>query len=434
MTEREPFRLALLFKPSYLLPRLRSLRSARDAAGRAAGVLRYIYFGAVNAGYAARGGLIKSVQFAGRAGGAAFGEAAGACRRAASAALAPARLAAGLRRELRLYRAAAGYRASRPAAPVPNPPHPSSALPPPDVRLSWNIHLACNYRCPYCWSVNGGAEHAGGGVQLTPDGWAAHWDRFNDRYGRAEIYIGGGEPFLYPGFAEIAARLSERNVVGVITNLHWDPALAARRLDPARVAFSASYHAAAAGPAEAFAEKICRLRRAGFNTTASIVAYPPDLPELPGRVDAFMARGIFPVVQPFRGAWRGGQYPGAYTRAERRLTDWLAGGGFLKHYPGLARPAGGPPGGPGDDFARGYMLAPRRTRGLPCEAGRLYGRLQANGDMLRCSQGGFVSNFFDKDFSMAGSAEPCPFRTCECPNEVVYVEGGPCGPAVRKAS
>ena len=418
----EKFRLALLFKPSYIVPRLRSIRSPREAARRAADLARYLALGAGNCLYAARGafmrawpGAAEDVRWAWRAG--------------RSAALAPVRLAAGLRRELRLYRAVAGYKATKGRERVPNPPPPSAGKPVPAVHLSWNIHVACNYDCPYCWFHGRWGEFAGGSVSLSPAEWARHWDRFNDRHGAAEIHIAGGEPFIYPGFAEIAAGLSRRNVLYVITNLSWDPADVIGKLDPARVGFSASYHAAAAGPADAFAEKVLRLRRAGFHATASIVAYPPYLEGLPAAADAFLSRGIYAVVQPFRGEWRGGAYPGAYTRAERALVGWLARGGHLAAYGAAAAPAAGMR-GETEDFGREYMLAPRRTRGLACDAGRAYGRLQFNGDMIRCSQGGYVGNFLKEDFSMAASAAPCPFRRCECVNEVVYVEGGPYGPAV----
>ncbi len=421
-----PFRLRLLFRPSYLLPRLRSISSARDAFSRAAGLARYCYFGLGSAAYGLRGACIR----AGRRLKPCADETRGLLVSARSAASAPFRWFSGLRRERELGRAVSGFRPSLARVPVPDPPPPSASGARPDVMLSWNIHAVCNYDCPYCWFHGRWGEFAGRAVSLPPEEWMEHWDRFNDGHGKAEIYIAGGEPFVYPRFPELLSRLSRRNTVYVITNLAWDPADAAG-LDPGKVGFSASYHCAAAGPAEVFAGKVCRLRSAGFSTALSIVAYPPYLPSLPGMVDAFMSRGINPVVQPFRGEWRGGRYPEAYSPAEKRLVAWLSRGGYLSAYPESARRRAADEAaarGGGEDFGREYLLAPFRTRGLPCNAGRDYGRLQFNGDMIRCSQGGYVGNFLEPDFSMSSVARPCPFRTCECVNEVVYVEGGPYGP------
>lgn len=403
----EPFRLRLLFRPSYLFPRLKSVRSPREALRRVLDLLRYT------------GAFLRPPAE----------EAVHLWRLLRAMALRPfLPLSA---RERELSRALSGFRASPENDPVQDPPPPSARGGKPDVKLSWNIHVACNYDCPYCWFHGRWGEFAGRAVSLSPEEWMAHWDRFNDRHGKAEIYIAGGEPFFYPGFVELLSRLSRRNTVYVITNLAWDPADAAG-LDPEKVGFSASYHSAAAGPAAAFAEKVRRLRSSGFSTAVSIVAYPPYLPRLAGMVDVFMSRGINPVVQSFRGEWRGAAYPEAYSPAEKRLVAWLSRGGYLSAYPPEARrraaAEGAARGGGGEDFGREYLLAPFRTRGLRCNAGRDYGRLQFNGDMLRCSQGGYVGNFLSPDFRMSAGALPCQFRTCECVNEVVYVKGGPYGP------
>jgi hypothetical protein len=48
--------------------------------------------------------------------------------------------------------------------------------------------------------------------------------------------------------------------------------------------------------------------------------------------------------------------------------------------------------------------------------------------MQRCSQGGYVGNFLCGDFRMHDEAKPCPFPTCECSNEALYVQGSPLGP------
>src|SRR5690348_9626851 len=82
----------------------------------------------------------------------------------------------------------------------------------PKIRLTWNIHWSCNYRCSYCFFDAQWGELAKRNVYKTVDEWRIHWSRIHERYGRAYILINGGAPFTYPNFVELIYRLSQ---------IHW---------------------------------------------------------------------------------------------------------------------------------------------------------------------------------------------------------------------
>jgi MoaA/NifB/PqqE/SkfB family radical SAM enzyme len=311
---------------------------------------------------------------------------------------------------------------------VPNPVSPMERHPPCRINLSWNIHVACNYDCTYCWFHGHWAEFEEQNRYLPAEDWKRHWERFNARYGPAKIDIAGGEPFTYPGFLDILENVGKKNVVLISTNLSWGVERFIERIDPSRVEISASFHPMYTS-APVILEKILRLRRAGFHANVSLVAYPLYLHQLLDIADLFISRGIYLDVQPFRGTWKGRIYPDAYTPAAKELLERLMNGSHIaRHYPAhpeekRANRVDTSP------LAIEYQLGRKTTRGVRCNAGVLYGRLQANGVMTRCAQGGLVGNFFDEGFRMGEEAEPCPFKFCDCINEVVHIEGAPRGPA-----
>jgi len=476
------FRLRFLVNPAYLTARLREIQSIRDLFSRFWNILRYLGFGLKDGYYALRAQAIRlagyghdgyyalrapAIRLAGyghkgyyalrapaiRLAGyghdgfyALYGEtlrAGRAIKKAAETAVPAIRVSwTRLVRPLWFFRdarsdaalsiAVKSFRPRRRFEPVNNPPAPLAAGAEGRPRLSWNIHLSCNYDCPYCWFHGGWETYLGKAVILSPKEWGSHWARFNERHGPAHIEIAGGEPFTYPGFADILAMLAERNTLSVSTNFAWDPSEIAGRVDPAKVGFSCSFHPKFAPSADAFAEKVLRLRKAGFHATATIVAYPPYLKRLVDWNDSFFSRGIHLTVQPFRGYWRGRYYPVAYTAAARRMFAWFIDGEYLRYYPPdvifAATSAFSTLDGKKQRTMTDYQLDLKSTLGRLCNSGRLYGRLQFNGDMQRCSQGGYVGNFLSGDFCMCDEAQPCQFSTCECSNEALYIQGGPLGP------
>ena len=391
------FRLSFLLDPRFVLARLRSIRSRDELRRRAADLLVLLR---LRAHPAAR----RLWEWR--------------ADRALDAKLERAR-----------RRAAGAAPSARVAAPAPNPPHPLETNAPCAVHLSWNIHIACNYDCVYCFFHGAWDSFAPDNRYLSPEEWIGHWRRFNARHGAARVDIAGGEPFTYPGFVKILADLAARNVVVVSTNLCWDPAVLIGRVPAGRVEIAASFHPEYVPRPDAFIGKIEALRRAGFHANVSMVAYPSFLSGFPALLDAFARRGIGVGVQPFRGRLEGRLYPEAYTPKAKAYLDGVIRGGGER--PAVEKPAAGAP-SPSSRvdpaLVVDYQLERASTRGKSCNAGRLYGRLQSNGDVTRCAQGVKVGSFFDESFAFWDRPKPCPFAHCDCINEILYVEGGPLGP------
>ena len=103
------------------------------------------------------------------------------------------------------------------------------------LRVLWKYHPFCNYKCPYCFPVSNISGGSDDYVKRSKEENIFCWDRFNRKYGPAQIDILGGEPFTSPDFPDILAAVSVKNTVVVTTNLSWDPKLIIGKVNPARV-------------------------------------------------------------------------------------------------------------------------------------------------------------------------------------------------------
>lgn len=254
------------------------------------------------------------------------------------------------------------------------------------IRVTWNIHWSCNYRCSYCFFDRKWTEYAGRNAYRSAEDWMSHWRRLHERYGRAYVVINGGEPFAYPGFLELLRRLSGIHwPVNVTTNgsLHLEEY--ARSIDHSRVSISLSLHPQFEDAA-AFLDKVASLREAGAAIGClNLVAYPPFLKDLPGIVERFRASGESLKVVPFIGRFRGVEYPAGYTREDLGM-------------------------------AQGWLESKRR-KGTLCPAGHSSALLLPDGSVTRCGQvgdPGVFGSFFDPGFSLLPSPMPCDREVCPC--------------------
>jgi MoaA/NifB/PqqE/SkfB family radical SAM enzyme len=238
--------------------------------------------------------------------------------------------------------------------------------------------------------------------EVAPERWAQAWDRLYDRYGSAAILVVGGEPLHYRGAEKLLPLVARDHFVSLITNLSLpDDKLAAltAALPPERVRFGATFHPEF-GDADALRRRLSDLKARGFGTWLTVVAWPPLLESLPRWRDFFAEAGILFSVCVFFGTHEGKTYPEAYTQEQRAFLD-----------PFLC------------EFDREHQLRRRPTKGLPCAAGLVYGKIRANGDVYRCgsladyrpdSGGTPAGSVFDPAFRLADSAAPCPLALCEC--------------------
>ncbi|MFA6094013.1 MAG: hypothetical protein WCU88_13860 [Elusimicrobiota bacterium] len=246
--------------------------------------------------------------------------------------------------------------------------------------------------------------------------WISAWDRVFERYGSCHISLIGAEPLLHPHAAQLIAGVSRRHAASVITNLSASIETLGKltdRLPPERVRFGASFHPRGAVLPE-FARKLLFLKERGFETWASIVAWPPFLKELADWTQSLGKTGVFVDIQPFFGKFEGRPYPRSYTHAEQELLVSL-------------KPA----------LRQGLSLFQESTLGRPCVSGYVYAKVLANGDVHRCGScadsGKPIGNLFDPGFALSETAAPCPRPSCLCGEDIYLLDAyAPRHPSPRK--
>jgi len=267
----------------------------------------------------------------------------------------------------------------------------------------WDVVHACDYRCPYCFFLPSWTTHAaqtnGRHLGCSREDWLAFWDRCFEQLGPFRIEIAGGEPFCHPDLVFLVREISRRHRILLVTNLSVDTREILAEFDPARVAFSVSFHPSHARGEELLA-KLRGLQQAGFETAASIVAYPPHFSRLAGWLAAFADAGLRCGLNPFQGSFAGREYPQAYTAEESA---------FLRR--------GSPP------DAMSLRLRQERPRGRLCSAGSRYFRLWPDGSIHRCcaaTELGLppLGHIRDRVVPVTAAAAPCPADRCFAPNEL----------------
>lgn len=272
------------------------------------------------------------------------------------------------------------------------------------LSFSWDIHYVCNYRCPYCWFHGHWQVNSKDHPRQPASKWLAAWERVYRRYGEAHIEIVGGEPFIYPGFAELVEELSRMHTLGISTNLSADIRGFASRVDPKRVKVLPTLHPLFADT-EAFMGKVRLLRDRGLTGGVLCLAYPPQLKLIDRLRKRFHEAGMGLSVSTFWGEHKGIHYPEGYTDEERNfINDCL-----------------------GQRDGASFQTDPiKRFKGRLCNAGFTYAVVKPDGEVMRCGGSTVIElldNFFDPDFSMLEAPAPCRSECCKC-NEWAFLLAG----------
>jgi MoaA/NifB/PqqE/SkfB family radical SAM enzyme len=103
-----------------------------------------------------------------------------------------------------------------------------------DMEADWQLLNTCNYRCPYCFF-----PPLTLGEKLTVHAEPEVWRRVIDRTGLTWLlHITGGEPTIYPRFAELCQLLTATHYLSFSSNLtHSSVVDVAKRVDPSRISF-----------------------------------------------------------------------------------------------------------------------------------------------------------------------------------------------------
>lgn len=83
------------------------------------------------------------------------------------------------------------------------------------ISINLDVTTACNYRCDHCVDM----DILNTGIRYDHEQLKNSLTTLIDRGLRSVIIIGGGEPTVYPGFADIVQHLKARDIqIGVVTN------------------------------------------------------------------------------------------------------------------------------------------------------------------------------------------------------------------------
>lgn len=274
-----------------------------------------------------------------------------------------------------------------------------SRLPRRRAVFAWDMHYRCNFHCGYCFYTTAGwDELAKKNRYETPEKWEEVWSRIAKKYGRCQLRVTAGEPFTYPRFAEVVARVSKLHDLQITSNLSVTEEIRsfARAADPKAVELDCTFHPT--GMAwEPFLANVLLLRAAGFVANVCYLAYPAQLDGMAEFKRRFAAQGVRMNLAVYWGMYEGRQYPFAYTPEQRRLLAEVVGSA---ESPELVN------------------LEPIPINGKVCGSGQRYAVVQADGKVYRCGQlceaPHCLGSIFDPDFSLHAEARPCVVDYCRC--------------------
>lgn len=285
------------------------------------------------------------------------------------------------------------------------------------VFFTWDIHYNCNYRCPHCYFSGQWEELSKKNAYPGTEKWAEVWEDIYQRYGSARIHISGGEPFAYPDIYNLTAKLLKRHSIGFDTNLSLDvDEFLKVVMNPEKVSFSASFHPSLSDSRE-FLQKLQRLRDAGSVTGGlNFVAFPPALKYLENFQNEAREAGFEVTVLPYRGEWKGKEYPKDYT-PEERLRLW-------NEKPQKEKKEESS--GPSEEMLKWYGSDKDGREGLDCRMGEVYAKIHPDGTAHRCcmtwENWGCVGNLLDGSFSLYDGPRPCPYARCACSAAMIIGE------------
>jgi MoaA/NifB/PqqE/SkfB family radical SAM enzyme len=279
--------------------------------------------------------------------------------------------------------------------------------------FDWTLHIACNYRCEYCY-FDGNWSDLAGKNRIPPLEEAARaWEEVYERYGECYVLINGGEPTVYPRFSELMGSLGRRHRWSFNTNLWWGiPRWRefADRVDVGRGSVQFSYHPTQDADFDDFRRRAKFVNELGFrNCTFCVVAYPGFMERLRHYCLTLRDKRMTVRPQPFVGKYSGRDYPAAYSEQERALIRDLNGETESSLKSELS-----------------YAIGDWSPFGKPCRTGQYYAFIDQRGDVYRCTQSpqgpeDRLGNLYD-GFELTPQATPCPLNFCKCGESKWLVE------------
>lgn len=282
-----------------------------------------------------------------------------------------------------------------------------------DIEADWQLLNTCNYRCVYCFFP---PETLG--EKLTTHAEPKVWTRAIDRTGLTWLlHITGGEPTIYPHFAELCQQLTEKHYLSLNSNLtHSSVVDFAKRVDPSRISFiNAGLHSEERIVRKGLTKflrhvECCKERN--FSIFISVVATPDVLCRVDEIIGFTAPIGLAPIPKLLRGTYKGKDYPAAYSARERSTFIEFARRARESYGPLLGVLAERPT---VDIFGdENYLTGTPWFRGRMCKAGDKFVSLQPDGKVYRCEAkaSNYLGNILDGSFQTSTGKSRCDSDYC----------------------
>jgi MoaA/NifB/PqqE/SkfB family radical SAM enzyme len=193
-----------------------------------------------------------------------------------------------------------------------------------DAVIYWDITKSCNFHCPQCTADAKRIEN----LYVPEKIDISILKKFLKKINRTvKFTITGGEPLFVENILDILHTITEKHIIGLISNLVSDRVSEiANTIDPNRVEFiKGSAHIQELERLdllETFFSNCHLLKRKGFPLYVCEVGYPFIMNKVSYYRKLFNDNGIELSFQAFRGNWENKKYPEAYTKEEIDLLDF----------------------------------------------------------------------------------------------------------------
>ncbi len=270
--------------------------------------------------------------------------------------------------------------------------------------IAWRLSYQCNYRCKACFFSEDALKSVHSG--LDPQELLNFLDRTEKKW---RIGISGGEAFFIKDFLELAEKITRIHQLEINTNLSLTGKINefSERINPKSVPkLIATYHPLDDGDRNrrsTFIQNYMNLTKKGFTTEAVFVVTPERIDLFYELSDEFKTYDISLTPKPFRGIWKGKEYPYAFDHEARKV----------------------------------FATVPNSTRRIPlnyqgvlCRAGSSCLRIHNNGTITRCGELPYEDYIVNKQVHL-GDTMPTAENTVlgfvsGSPKEILYSEARPC--------
>ncbi|MBI4650518.1 radical SAM protein [Candidatus Desantisbacteria bacterium] len=161
--------------------------------------------------------------------------------------------------------------------------------------INFMVTFRCNYRCSYCpWVTRFSYSNI---YTKEKEPTVEAWIGALDKLPRANIYISGGEPFLYDGMPELINGLKKHKILGLVTNATVKTAVYERIKK--KMHLNVSYHSEFVND-DQFISKIDELRRIGrFHININLVATRKNIQMIQGLEEILKDHNVSLHIDPF---------------------------------------------------------------------------------------------------------------------------------------